>query len=137
MKYKLLLTVLSLLTVACNTPATVRVIPKEGPTIDIKSSGRMGGRGGVIAKTPDVTVAVYDNNDASFKELNKTVRTGIVVAGAAGAASSMADSATSTANAETAAKLSETQAVEATKQVQIIENAAVEKAKIAAEAAVQ
>ena len=74
--------------VACNTPA--RVIVTNGQrTVDVTTSGRVGGRGGTVVRDGTLTVATYDNNDRSFRELNSTVRTGIAWWGAQGVTSDL------------------------------------------------
>jgi hypothetical protein len=130
---KCILTLLGMCVItSCNSPATVSVT-SDNVNVNITSSARMGGRGGVLAKANGLTVAVYDNNDASFKEGNKTARFGLGMWGASKIAGSLADSFTSTENAKTVAGLEGVKATEATKQAQIAADAATRQAEIAAE----
>lgn len=130
---KCILCLLGMCTIAaCNTPATVAV-SSNGTNVNISSSSRLGGRGGVLAKANGLTVAVFDNNDTSFREANKTARLGVGMWGASKISANLADAFSSTENAKTSAGLEGIKATEATKQAKIAADAATEQAKISAE----
>jgi len=85
---RLTLIALSVALAACNTPARV-VVTNGQRTVDVTTSGRVGGRGGTVVRDGTLTVATYDNNDRSFREFNSTVRTGIAWWGAQGVTSDL------------------------------------------------
>ena len=98
--------------VSCNSPATVQVTSASGQNVNITSSTRLGGRGGVAVKSGDVVVAVYDNNEDSFREGNKTVRLGFWLTALNSIANSVSDAVTTTNATEEATKLSTVEAQE-------------------------
>lgn len=114
----------ALMCASCNSPARVTVTTKSGANIEIDTSGRIGGKGGMLVKSNDAMVAVYDNNDASFREGSKTLRfiTGLI--GLSSIANSAADALTTTNASNNAATLEGIKAVEATKQAKIAADAA-------------
>lgn len=89
--------------VSCNTPAVVSITTGNGDAINYKGSGRIGGRGAFAANLPGgARVAIFDNNENSFREGTRTVRTGLWLAGLQNIVSSAADAVTSVKNTESA-----------------------------------
>ena len=111
---------------ACNTPATVTV-----GDVTIKSSGRAGGQGLIYAEHGKTKVLIADNNEDSFREINKTARFGLGVSGAVDLAGIGANAWKSVSNTKTAAGVSTAAGQETTKQAGIAADVA--KSKIAAE----
>lgn len=114
--------------VSCNTPATVQV-----GDITVKSSGRAGGKGMIYVSQGDTQIRIADDNEDSFREINKTGRFGLGAAQLGSVARSGINAAASVKNAKTAAGVTNTAAKEGTKQAAIA--AEREAARLAAEEA--
>jgi hypothetical protein len=114
--------------VGCTTPAEVQI-----GDLRVRSSGRAGGQGTLYVRHGATEISTSDNNEDSFRELNKTARfTGGVMA-ATNVANGITDAIKSVKNTTTAAGVTNTAAQEATKQAAI--TAEVEAARIAADSA--
>ncbi len=113
---------------SCNTPSLVTV-----GDVSVKSSGRVGGNGSVEVVHNGTTVTIRDNNDDSFRELNKTARFGIGAAELGSVARTGIGAFRSVKNTATAANASTAAAQETTKQAAIA--AEQEAARLAAEEA--
>ncbi len=124
-----LLALIALCLTACNTPAVITLA--DGTSI--KTPGRVGGQGIVSVTSGQNTVLVSDDNEDSFRELNKTGRFlgGTAVFG--GIAKTGINAFQKVSTAKTAADVSMNAAGEATNQAAI--QATTDQARIAAEAA--
>lgn len=89
----------------------------------------------MAGKTPDgLAFAMWDNNDDSFREGARTVRTGINWWGAGKIADSLSTATTNVLKSNNAAAVEKVKAVEATKQLQITKDAEAAAAEAAAAA---
>lgn len=113
---------------ACSTPASVTV-----GDVTVKTSGRVGGKGGMVVQRGNLEIRTWDNNEDSFREFGKTARFVTGAVQLAAVAKSGISAVSSIKNTKTAADASTAAAQESTKQAVIA--AEREAARMAAEEA--
>ena len=90
---------------ACTSPAVITV-----GEVTVRTSGRGGGQGTLYVKHGGTEIISSDNNEDSFRELNKTARFAGGVMAATRVARGITDAYTSVKNASTAAGVTKTAA---------------------------
>lgn len=128
MKNYILLLLTSASLVSCNTPATVAVSTSSGQRLDVKTSARVGGRGAIIANMEGGTqVAIYDNNDDSFREVASVAKTGIRWGYSVAGIKSLGNTATSIVNSNNALKAAQSaDALKAAQSADAVKTSAIE-----------
>lgn len=99
---------------ACTSPAVI-----TAGNVTVRTSGRLGGQGGLYVREGNTEIATYDNNEDSFREGAKTARFGIGAAQAASVIKSGISAVASVKNTTTAAGVSKAAGAETTKQAAI------------------
>lgn len=127
MKLPHFLTILiCLFSVACNVTPEIKITTAAGDQVHISPAARLGGKGGLAARSGGARVVVVDDNQSSFRDFIW----GVVTKAFIGEAGSVANAAIDSAEAIDLASIKE-----ATQQAKIASDTELGLARTAAEAA--